>query len=154
MRTTKPAFLSGSGGLNSTAEDYWKFAQMILNGGQSGGKRYLKPETVKLAHTNVLNPGVNVTLYSPDTRGLGFGLDYAIVMDQKANHTDQAQDSFYWGGAFGTWFWIDPDNDLIVIGMIQNLNGSTPGAGTPPVREISAKAACYAALWLQSQGLA
>ena len=130
VRTSKPAFLSGSGGLSSTAGDYFAFTQMILNGGQSGGRRYLKADTVKLMHTNVLNPGVNVTLYSPDTRGLGFGMDFAIVMDQAANKTSQAQNSFYWGGAFGTWFWIDPTNDLIVIGMIQNLNGSTPGAGT------------------------
>jgi CubicO group peptidase (beta-lactamase class C family) len=144
VRTSPPQFLSGSGGLSSTAPDYFKFTQMLLNGGQSGGKRYLKADTVKLMHTNVLNPGVNVTLYSPDTRGLGFGVDFAIVMDQAANHTSQAQNSFYWGGAFGTWFWIDPDHDLIVIGMIQNLSGSTPGAGTPPNREISAKAVAEA----------
>jgi CubicO group peptidase (beta-lactamase class C family) len=144
-RTSRPQFVSGSGGLLSTAEDYWKFAQMIANGGQFGGKRYLKADTVKLMHTNVLNPGVNVTLYSPDTKGLGFGMDFAIVQDAKANGTDQAQGSFYWGGAFGTWFWIDPVNDLIVIGMIQNLNGSTPNTGTPACREISAKAT-YAAL--------
>ncbi|CAN5153569.1 serine hydrolase domain-containing protein [soil metagenome] len=145
VRTSKPAFLSGSGGLSSTVPDYFSFAQMILNGGQAGGKRYLKADTVALMHTNVLNPGVNVTLYSPDTRGLGFGVDFAIVMDQKANKTSQAQNAFYWGGAFGTWFWIDPDNDVVVIGMIQNLNGSTPGTGTPLCREISA-AATYAAL--------
>jgi CubicO group peptidase (beta-lactamase class C family) len=136
--------VSGSGGLSSTPLDYFKFAQMILGGGQSGGKRYLKADTVKLMHTNLLNPGVNVTLYSPDTRGLGFGVDFAIVMDQAANQTSQAQNSFYWGGAFGTWFWIDPDHDQIVIGMIQNVSGSTPGAGTPPVREISAKAVAEA----------
>ena len=144
VRTSKPAFVSGSGGLSSTPLDYFKFAQMILNGGEANGKRYLKAETVKLMHTNVLNPGVNVTLYSPDTRGLGFGVDFAIVQDQKANNTSQAQNSFYWGGAFGTWFWIDPDHDQIVIGMIQNVSGSTPGAGTPPCREISAKAVAEA----------
>ena len=52
---------------------------MILNGGEFDGRRYLKPETVELMHTNVLEPGVNVTLYSPDTTGLGFGMDFAIV---------------------------------------------------------------------------
>ncbi|HEV2533629.1 serine hydrolase domain-containing protein [Phenylobacterium sp.] len=144
VRTSPPQFLSGSGGLVSTAPDYFRFTQMILNGGQAGGRRYLKADTVRLMHTNLLNPGVNVTLYSPDTRGLGFGVDFAIVMDQAANHTSQAQDSFYWGGAFGTWFWIDPDHDMIVIGMVQNLNGSTPGQGTPPNREISAKAVAAA----------
>lgn len=144
VRTTPPPFLSGSGGLFSTVPDYFKFTQMILNGGQSGGRRYLKADTVQLMHTNLLNPGVNVTLYSPDTRGLGFGVDFAIIMDQAADKTSQAQNSFYWGGAFGTWFWIDPDHDMIVIGMIQNVSGSTPGAGTPPVREMSAKAVAEA----------
>ena len=43
----------------------------------------------------------------------------------------------FWGGAFGTWFWIDPTNDLVFVGMIQNLRGSIPGAGTPALREIS-----------------
>jgi CubicO group peptidase (beta-lactamase class C family) len=145
VRTARPNFISGSGGLSSTAPDYWRFAQMLLNKGEFGGRRYLKADTVKLMHTNLLNPGVNVTLYSPATRGLGFGVDFAIVQDQKANNTSQAQNSFYWGGAFGTWFWIDPDNDMTVIGMIQNVSGSTPGAGTPPLREISAKAV-YAAM--------
>ncbi|HMO43986.1 MAG TPA: serine hydrolase, partial [Phenylobacterium sp.] len=42
-----------------------------------------------------------------------------------------------WGGAFGTWFWIDPTHDLVFVGMIQNLRGSIPGAGTPPLRDIS-----------------
>ena len=71
-------------------------------------------------HTSVLEPGVNVTLYSPDTVGLGFGMDFAIVEDPAAAKTSQGVQSFYWGGAFGTWFWIDPINDMIVIGMIQN----------------------------------
>ena len=142
--TSKPKFLAGGGGLVSTAQDYWRFAQMILNGGQSGGKRYLKPETVKVMHTNVLEPGVNVTLHSPDVVGLGFGMDFAIVQDPAAAKTSQGVESFYWGGAFGTWFWIDPVNDMIVIGMIQNVGGSTPD-GAPLVREASARLA-YAAM--------
>jgi CubicO group peptidase (beta-lactamase class C family) len=125
--------------------DYWRFAQMILNGGEFEGRRYLKAETVKLMHTNVLAKGVEVTLYFPDTMGLGFGMDFAIVQDPNAAKTSQGKDSFYWGGAFGTWFWIDPVNDMIVIGLIQNVRGSTPNTGTPPVRELSAKAV-YAAL--------
>ena len=120
FNTAKPKFLAGGGGLVSTIEDYWRFAQMILNGGEFGGRRYLKAETVQLMHTSVLEPGVNVTLYSPETRGLGFGMDFAIVEDPAAAKTSQGVQSFYWGGAFGTWFWIDPVNDMIVIGMIQN----------------------------------
>ena len=137
VRTSAPRFLSGSGGLFSTAPDYLRFCQMLLNGGHSAGKRYLKPDTVRLMHANLLNPAVNVTLYSPDTRGLGFGVDFAIVMDQAANHTSQAQDSYYWGGAYGTWFWIDPDHDIVFVwrwhenramdGMVQRIMAAVTG---------------------------
>jgi CubicO group peptidase (beta-lactamase class C family) len=145
FNTAKPKFLAGGGGLVSTIEDYWRFAQMILDGGEFAGRRYLNPETVQLMHTSVLEPGVNVTLYSPDTVGLGFGMDFAIVEDPAAAKTAQGVQSFYWGGAFGTWFWIDPINDMIVVGMIQNQAGSQTAAGNPAVREQSA-AAVYAAM--------
>ncbi|HLY80515.1 MAG TPA: serine hydrolase domain-containing protein [Caulobacteraceae bacterium] len=145
FNTAAPKFLAGGGGLVSKIEDYWRFAQMIANGGEFDGRRYLKPETVALMHTNVLEPGVNVTLYSPDTRGLGFGMDFAIVQDPAAALTSQGIQSYYWGGAFGTWFWIDPVNEMIVIGMIQNVAGSQTAAGNPAVREQSAQLA-YAAM--------
>ena len=145
FNTSKPKFLSGGGGLSGTAEDYARFCQMILNGGELAGRRYLKPETVGLMHTNVLEPGVNVTLYSPDTVGLGFGMDFAIVQDPAAAKTSQGIESFYWGGAFGTWFWIDPVNDMFVVGLIQNMAGSQTAAGNPAVRELSAQA-IYAAM--------
>jgi CubicO group peptidase (beta-lactamase class C family) len=144
FNTAKPKFLAGGGGLVSKIEDYWRFAQMILNRGEFAGRRYLEPETVDLMHQSVLEPGVNVTLYSPETRGLGFGMDFAIVEDPAAAKTSQGVQSFYWGGAFGTWFWIDPVNDMIVVGMIQNTGGSTPD-GAPLVRELSARLA-YAAM--------
>lgn len=137
--TRKPVFLSGSGGLLSTTEDYFKFAQMMLNGGQVNGKRFLKSSTVELMHTNVLEPGVKVDLYGPSQEGIGFGLDFAIVMDPAAANTPEGKNSFYWGGAFGTWFWIDPANDVVVVGMMQNVNGSTPTGGSPQVRPLSRK---------------
>jgi CubicO group peptidase (beta-lactamase class C family) len=145
FNTAKPQFLAGGGGLVSKIEDYWRFTQMILNGGEFEGRRYLKASTVELMHTNVLEPGVNVTLYSPETRGLGFGMDFAVVQDPAAAKTSQGVQSFYWGGAFGTWFWIDPLNDMIVIGMIQNVAGSQTAAGNPAVREQSAELV-YAAM--------
>jgi CubicO group peptidase (beta-lactamase class C family) len=145
VNTSKPKFLAGGGGLVSKIEDYWRFTQMILNEGEFGGRRYLRPETVRLMHTNVLEPDVNVTLYSPETRGLGFGMDFAIVQDPDAAKTSQGVQSFYWGGAFGTWFWIDPVNDMIVVGMIQNVAGSQTAAGNPAVREQSAQLV-YAAM--------
>ncbi len=145
--TRKPVFLSGSGGLLSTTSDYFKFAQMLLSGGQANGKRLLKSSTVELMRTNVLEPGVKVDLYGPTSaqEGVGFGLDFAIVMDPAKANLPDGKNSFYWGGAFGTWFWIDPTNDLIVVGMMQNVSGSTPTGGSPQVRPLSRKLV-YAAL--------
>jgi CubicO group peptidase (beta-lactamase class C family) len=138
VTTSKPSFLSGSGGLMSTAADYWRFSQAMGNGGVLDGHRILKEDTVQLMRTNVLHPGVMVDLYGPDQPGIGFGLDFAILMNPTAAGSPQGLNSFYWGGAFGTWFWIDPTNDLVFVGMIQNLNGSNPAQGTPATRVISA----------------
>ena len=137
--SVKPAFLSGSGGLLSTTEDYWRFAQMLANGGELDGARLLKPATIELMRKNVLAEGVKVDTFGSPQEGIGFGLDFAIVMDPAAANSPQGRNTYYWGGAFGTWFWIDPVNDVIVVGMIQNLNGSTPGRGTPELRSRSAK---------------
>jgi len=135
--TLKPMFLSGSGGLLSTTNDYFRFAQMMLNGGEANGKRFLKASTVELMRTNVLGDGVKVDTFGPGLPGIGFGLDFAIAMDPVAAATPEGRGSFYWGGAFGTWFWIDPTNDLVVVGMMQNVNGSTPTGGSPQVRPLS-----------------
>jgi CubicO group peptidase (beta-lactamase class C family) len=145
VATSKPRFLSGSGGLYSTAEDYYRFCQALLNGGQLDGARILKPETVKLMRADILQPGVGVDLYGPVQKGLGFGVDFAVHRRPAESGLPHGLDSYWWGGAFGTWFWIDPTNDLIFVGMIQNVRGSVPGGGTPPVREISPKLV-YAAL--------
>jgi CubicO group peptidase (beta-lactamase class C family) len=145
--TRKPVFLSGGGGLLSTTEDYRRFAQMLLNGGEANGKRLLKASTVELMRTNVLADGVKVDLYGPtyNVEGIGFGLDFAIIMDRAKANTPEGNGTFYWGGAFGTWFWIDPANDMLVIGMMQNVDGSRPDRGSPQVRPLSRKLA-YAAL--------
>lgn len=145
--TRQPVFLSGGGGLLSTTENYFKFAQMLLNGGQANGKRFLKASTVELMRTNVLEEGVKVDLYGPSSvqEGVGFGLDFAIVMDPAKANLPEGKNSFYWGGAYGTWFWIDPANDLIVVGMMQNVSGSTPTGGSPQVRPLSRRLV-YAAL--------
>ena len=135
--SVKPVLLSGSGGLLSTTQDYWRFSQMLLNGGELDGARILKPETVKLMRQNVLKEGVLVDLYGPSMDGVGFGMDFAVILDPAKAKTPQGKDSYYWGGAFGTWFWIDPTNDVVFVGMIQNLNGSIPGRDTPDVRSTS-----------------
>ena len=135
--TLKPVFLSGSGGLLSTTVDYFRFAQMLLNGGEANGRRFLKASTVELMRTNVLAEGVKVDTYGPGLPGIGFGLDFAIVMDPAAAKVPDGRNTFYWGGAFGTWFWIDPANDVVVVGMMQNVSGSSPAGGSPQVRPLS-----------------
>ncbi len=137
--TSKPVFLSGSGGLLSTTDDYFRFAQMLLNGGEANGKRFLKASTVELMRTNVLAEEVKVDTFGPGLPGIGFGLDFAIVMDPAVANTPEGRGSFYWGGAFGTWFWIDPANDVVVVGMIQNVGGSSPTGDSPQVRPLSRK---------------
>jgi len=130
----KPAFPSGGGGLVSTATDYMRFCQMLLNGGKLDGVRLLSPRSVELMRTNVLAPGM--TTLSP---GAGFGLDFAVYTDAVAAGGYYGKGTYYWGGAAGTWFWIDPADDLIVIGMIQQIagTGSAAVAGVPDVRGLS-----------------
>ena len=130
----KPALSSGGGGLVSTAADYMRFCQMLLNGGQLDGVRLLSPLTVELMHTNVLPP--NIPTLAP---GAGFGLDFAVYTDPVAAGGYFGKGSYFWGGAAGTWFWIDPVNDLIVLGMIQQAAGTGAVAtGTvPDVRGLS-----------------
>jgi Beta-lactamase class C and other penicillin binding proteins len=135
--TSKPVLESGSGGLYSTLEDYFQFAQMLGNGGELGGKRILKADTIKLMRQNVLKDGVYVDLYGPNMEGVGFGLDFAVIYDPTVAKTPQGKDSFYWGGAYGTWFWVDPTNDIVFIGLIQNRNGSRTADGNPAVRATS-----------------
>ena len=145
VQTSKPRFLSGSGGLYSTAEDYFRFCQALLNGGTLEGARILAPGTVKLMRKSVLKPGVGIDLYGPVQKGLGFGMDFAVHERPAESGLPHGIDSYWWGGAFGTWFWIDPTNDLIFVGMIQNVRGSVPGGGTPDVRGITPRIV-YAAL--------
>jgi CubicO group peptidase (beta-lactamase class C family) len=130
----RPRFLGGGGGLMlSTVKDYWRFSQMILNGGEYQGKRLLQPITVELMHTNVLEPGVTMRFQNHDLKGLGFGLGFAIVHDPVAARTNKRTQSYFWSGLFGTWFFIDPVNDMIVISFINNMNGSV---GSSPVGAI------------------
>jgi CubicO group peptidase (beta-lactamase class C family) len=132
--SAKPALASGGGGLVSTATDYMRFCQMLLNGGQLNGVRLLSPRTVEIMRTNVLPP--NLSILAP---GSGFGLDFAVYTDPVAAGGYYGKGAYYWGGAAGTWFWIDPVSDLIVIGMIQQVAGTGAAAvsGVPDVRGLS-----------------
>jgi CubicO group peptidase (beta-lactamase class C family) len=122
-----PGAPSGGGGLVSTAMDYMRFCQMLLNGGELDGHRLLSPLSVQLMRSNVLP--ANARTMGP---GTGFGLDFAVVEDPVAAGGYYGEGSFYWGGYAGTWFWIDPVYKLIVVGMIQHR-----GDGSPDVRGLS-----------------
>jgi CubicO group peptidase (beta-lactamase class C family) len=122
-----PGAPSGGGGLVSTAMDYMRFCQMLLNGGELDGHRLLSPLSVQLMRSNVLP--ANARTMSP---GTGFGLDFAVVEDPVAAGGFGGEGTFYWGGYAGTWFWIDPVYQLIVVGMIQ-----IRGDGSPDVRGLS-----------------
>ncbi len=119
-RTSMPAGPSGGGGLWGTADDYLRFTQMLLNGGELDGVRLLAPRTVEMMRTNYLSAKALPTMRA----GTGFGLDFAVVHDPAATGEPYATGSYFWGGAAGTWFWIDPVTDLTFVGMIQHLGAS------------------------------
>ena len=129
--TSPPGLPSGGGGLYGTAADYFRFAQMLLNGGELEGKRILKKSSVDMMRTNVLSEqalnsqsGIGQAQFSP---AQGFGYDFAVVLDPGAAKRQVGRGSYWWWGAAGTWFWIDPTNDVIGIGIIQR-RGGVPGA--------------------------
>jgi CubicO group peptidase (beta-lactamase class C family) len=130
-----PALFSGGGGLVSTAADYFRFCQMLLNGGALGGVRILSPLTVELMRTNAIGDKA----VGLGGAGVKFGLDFAIYTDPVAAGGYYGEGTYWWGGAAGTWFWIDPVRDLIVIGMIQHLGASSGAgaAGMPDLRALS-----------------
>jgi CubicO group peptidase (beta-lactamase class C family) len=126
--SARPPFPSGGGGLMSTAHDYERFARMLLNEGELDGARILQASTVALMHQNVLPPGVTVTA-SP---GVGFGLDLAVVQDADADVTSLPEGAYYWAGGSGTFFWVDPSNDLVFVGMVHAV-----GRNVPDVRSLA-----------------
>jgi CubicO group peptidase (beta-lactamase class C family) len=128
--TKPPAMESGGGGLTSTTMDYARFSQMIVNKGILDGVRILSPASVELMGTNVIPHSVlvsnNGTSVATFNEAVGFGLDFQVVNDARKAGMLEGDGTMSWGGAAGTWFWIDPTNDLIAVGMIQRM-GSTGG---------------------------
>ena len=114
--TRRPAGASGGGGLYSTTMDYMRFSQMVLNGGELDGARLLSPRSVKMMRTNHLQKQA----LSTRGPGQGFGLDFGVIMDPAAAGEPYSKGVFQWGGAAGTWFWIDPVEDFVFVGMIQH----------------------------------
>ena len=123
---TPAKLFSGGGGLVSTAPDYLRFCQMLLNGGELDGVRVLSAQAVKAMTTNALPP--DVTIYGGDEvgarAGTTFGLGLAIRTNPVESWIPGAPGSFSWAGYWGTYFWIDPAEQLIGIQMIQATPGS------------------------------
>ena len=124
----QPGLPSGGGGMVSTAEDYYRFATMLLNHGELDGERVLAPASVKLMSSNHLPPslltgewGIGAQQMRP---GFGYGYNCAVVFDPAEANLPEGKGTFFWDGAAGTWFWIDPTNDIVFIGMIQRMGGN------------------------------
>jgi len=126
--TRENAWHSGGGGAVSTAADYLRFCQMLLNGGELDGVRLLAPKTVAHMASDHLPPDVQ---YGVTTRprfgalapvpemGYGFGLGFAVRKEQGRSPVPGSVGEFFWGGVTGTYFWVDPQEDMVVVLMLQ-----------------------------------
>jgi CubicO group peptidase (beta-lactamase class C family) len=141
----QPSMPSGGGGMVSTAEDYYRFAQMLANGGELEGKRILAPASVKLMTSNHVPTelltgqfGIGYQVMRP---GFGYGYNGAVVFDPPEANLPDGKGEFFWDGAAGTWFWVDPTNDVVFIGMIQRMLGPAS-----PNLEYESRSVVYGAL--------
>ena len=126
--SVRPRWVSGGSGLLSTAGDYARFAQMLLNGGELDGTRLLSPTTIRLMTSDHLTPDIR---RSPSTAvlfgalapmeelGIGFGLGFAVRSHAGRSPLPGSVGDFSWSGVTGTYFWIDPQQQLIAILMTQ-----------------------------------
>jgi len=116
-------WFSGGGGLVSTAPDYARFCQMMLNGGELNGVRLLSPATIRLMDSDQLPPGMpRSSLLGVEPRrevGLSFGLGFAVRTDAGLNPLPGSVGDYFWAGIYGTYFWIDPQTKLFAILMVQ-----------------------------------
>jgi CubicO group peptidase (beta-lactamase class C family) len=131
-RYTSPrTYLSGSGGMVSTASDYMRFCKMLANNGELDGHRVLGPRTLRFMALNHLPGGQDLARMSPNgagetsREGVGFGLGFARVLDPAALGGLSVAGEYYWGGAASTAFWITPAEDLAVVFMTQVRPSST-----------------------------
>jgi CubicO group peptidase (beta-lactamase class C family) len=135
--TSRDRFPAANGGLFSTASDYARFCQMILNGGERDGKRYLKPESVTLMTT--VQSGDLKTGFTP---GNGWGLGWCVVRDPQGITAMLSPGSFGHGGAYGTQGWVDPVKKRIYLLMVQREN--FPNSDASEVRRAFQEAAAAA----------
>lgn len=125
-----PSFFSGGGGLTSTTADYLRFCEMLRQGGELDGVRILGSRTLDLMTRNHLAEGKDLTRMAigafseTANEGVGFGLGFAVTLDEVDAGT-LGEGDFYWGGAASTIFWVDPLEDLSVIFMTQLMPSAT-----------------------------
>jgi CubicO group peptidase (beta-lactamase class C family) len=132
--TLKTAWKSGGGGMVSTAADYARFLQMFAGGGQLDGVRIISRKTIDLMTANHLPPDIvmgedmyRFEALEPSARmGQGFGLGFAVRTDQGRNPLPGSPGDYYWGGAYGTYFWHDPRERMYVIFMMQSQTARLP----------------------------
>jgi CubicO group peptidase (beta-lactamase class C family) len=125
--TKRPNWMSGGGGMLSTASDYVRFSQMLLNGGELDGVRLLSPRTVAFMTSDQLPPDIAyappLQLFEPalpiPRDGQGFGLGFAVRTQVGRNPRPGSPGEFYWLGVWGTAFWVDPSEKLIAVLMVQ-----------------------------------
>lgn len=126
--TKKKKWIQGSSGLNSTAYDYARFCLMFLYGGTRDGVRLVSPKTIEHMTSNHIPPGykyaspiqTQILWPSPSMEtGQGFGLGFAINCEPERNPLPGSKGLYYWNGAYGTHFWIDPKEELISVLMMQ-----------------------------------
>jgi len=126
--TAKPAILSGGGGMLSTAGDYARFCQMMLNRGELDGVRILAPKTVALMTSDQLPPSTDrhspfamfLDAFGPTPEmGTSFGLGFAVRTEPGRNPMPGSVGDFSWAGIMGTYFWVDPREKLVAVLMIQ-----------------------------------
>ena len=135
-------FFSGGGGIVSTAPDFLRFCQMLLNGGELDGARILKPETVRLMMTNSLPPDIHIAGHEAGPAfGTGWGLGFAIRTSPDFSLIPGSVGSFNWQGSWGTFFSVDPVQKLILVMMMQRRQDSENGFYFNAIRRLP-----YAAL--------
>jgi len=126
----EPSFFSGGGGLVGTTADYIRFAEMLRRGGELDGERILGPRTLDLMTRNHLKGGKDLTQMAiggfseTANSGVGFGLGFAMTLDEVATGS-MGEGDYYWGGAASTIFWVDPKEDLTVVFMTQLMPSAT-----------------------------
>ena len=118
------SLFSGGGGLVSTAMDYMVFCEMLRRGGSYDGVRILGPKTIQYMVTDHLTPAVRVNGETdfPEShlyKGQSFGLGFGVMQEPGLSEVISSAGAYSWGGAAGTKFWIDPEEDLVAILMTQ-----------------------------------